>query len=192
MSKTVITLEQLREGSDEVLARVYEENRNTFIAFAARYGLPREEVVDAYQDAFVAFHHNITSGRIESFTSSVTTYLISIGKYQLLNKIKSRKKTIQPDFDISVLQQDKEELQIDALDIDPDNPTEEQRLFNIHFKQLGKKCKELLDLFYYRGYTISDILELGIYNSENVIKSTKSRCIKTLKERILNPNQYGK
>jgi RNA polymerase sigma-70 factor (ECF subfamily) len=182
MNKAAITLEDIRSGSDAILGRVYEESRNPFIHFAARYGLPREDVVDVYQDAFMAFYDNVMSGKVQEFTSSITTYIISIGKYKMLDKIRSKKRTVHPEFDVSVLLE-KNEL-LDNLDLDEPEQTVEQQQFYAHFETLGKKCKEILDLFYYRGFTISDILDLGEYTSENVIKSTKSRCIKTLRERI--------
>ena len=182
MKKTAITLDDLKTGSDAVLGQIYEENREPFIHFASRYGLPREDVLDVYQDAYISFYDNVMSGRIKEFTSSITTYIISIGKYKILDKLKKNNRTLHPDFDLSLLQK-KSEL-TDQLDMDGTATTEEQRLFYNHFETLGKKCKEILDLFYYRGFTIPDILDLGIYSSENVVKSTKSRCIKMLRERI--------
>lgn len=75
-------------------------------------------------------------------------------------------------------------MQINALELESPDLTREQRLLKEHFKGLGAKCQELLTLFYYRGYTIQEIMEKGDYNSENVVKAAKSRCMKTLKERI--------
>ena len=62
--------------------------------------------------------------------------------------------------------------------------------FQKHFGALGKKCQELLTLFYYRGYTIQEIMEAENYNSENVVKAAKSRCMKTLRERIQANNSH--
>ena len=86
------------------------------------------------------------------------------------------------DFDISLLQKDTKI--IDTIEIETEALTSQQRLLEKHFKTLGKQCKELLTLFYYRGFTIKEILNKGDYNNENVVKSAKSRCMKTLKERI--------
>ena len=41
-----ITLEDLRQGSNQVLKRVYEENRDKFLNFAKRYNLSDEENID--------------------------------------------------------------------------------------------------------------------------------------------------
>jgi RNA polymerase sigma-70 factor (ECF subfamily) len=178
-----ITLEDLKQGSDKVLQQVYEANRDKFINFAKRYNLPEEDLVDAYQEAYIAFYDNVMNGKIKSFSSSISTYIISIGKYIIFDMLKKKKRTINPDFDVSILR-NKDDL-VDYLEIETEALTHEQNLLYKYFNTLGKKCQELLDLFYYRGFTIKDILGHTDYNSENVIKSAKSRCMKTLKERIL-------
>lgn len=177
-----ITLQDLKEGSDAVLKEVYEANRTKFILFAKRYNLSDDDIVDVYQDTFIVFHNNIMSGKLNTLTSSISTYLFGIGKNLLINKMKASKRSFNPDFDISLLQED--ENLLTNIDIDNEETTEEQQLFYKYFESLGKQCKELLNLFYYRGYTIDDIVEHTDYNTSNVVKSAKSRCLKTLKERI--------
>lgn len=179
-----ISVEELKEESDEVLKLLYEDNRSKFLNFARRYNLPDEDLIDVYQEAYIAFYHNVMNGKIQSFTSSISTYIISIGKYIIYDTLKKNKRKLNPDYDLSILIA-KDEL-IDQFEIDQEELTTEQKLLKIHFSTLGNKCKELLDMFYYRGFTIKDILKHSDYNSENVIKSAKSRCLKTLKERIFN------
>lgn len=177
-----ITLEELKNGSQKALRQVYENNRDKFLNFAKRYNLPQDDVIDIYQDAYVIFYDNIMTGKIEKFTSSISTYLFSVGKYLIFDKMKKNNKKVGPDFDLAVVRAEDEIIQ--TIEIEEKTLTREQELLYTHFSSLGKQCQELLKLFYYRGFTIKDILELGNYNSENVIKSTKSRCMKTLKERI--------
>ncbi|MEO8934769.1 MAG: sigma-70 family RNA polymerase sigma factor [Xanthomarina sp.] len=182
-----ITLNDLRKGSDLLFKRIYEDNRKKFLNFARKYHLPQEDIIDVYQDAYIIFYNNVMEGKIEEFTSSISTYLFSIGKYLIFDKMKKNSKTINPDFDLSLIR-GKEEFIDPNLEMDRDSLTTEQVLLKKHFGTLGNKCQELLTLFYYRGYSIKDILEIGEYANENVIKSAKSRCMKTLKERI-NSNQ---
>jgi len=183
MSKTdSISLEDLKTGQDSVLKVVYEENRPKFLNFAKRYDLREEDVVDIYQNAFMAFYDNVMNGRIKEFTSSISTYIISIGKYQVFDALKMRKRTLDKGFDVTLIQEIDED--ISHLEIETDALTTEQKKLYEHFGELGKKCQELLTLFYYRGFTINDILKHSDYASENVIKSTKSRCLKNLRERI--------
>mgnify|MGYP000200429918 CR=1 FL=1 len=177
-----ITLEELRQGSENVLRRVYEENREKFLNYARRYSLSDEENVDIYQDAYVIFYDNVMSGKIESFTSSISTYLFGIGKYLIFDQMRKNKKNVGNNYDLSIVG-DEDEM-VETLELEQSSLTTEQMLLQEYFGTLGKKCQELLTLFYYRGYTIQEIMVSGSYNSQNVVKAAKSRCMKTLKERI--------
>lgn len=178
-----ITIDDLKKGSDLLFKKIYEDNRDKFLNFAKKYHLPQDDIIDVYQDTYIIFYNNVMEGKIEEFTSSISTYLFSIGKYLIFDKMKKNNKTINPDFDLSLIRE-KEELVDSNIEMEQDSLTVEQVLLKKHFGTLGKKCQELLTLFYYRGYTIKDIIETSEYTSENVVKSAKSRCMKTLKERI--------
>ncbi|WP_417212385.1 RNA polymerase sigma factor [Bizionia sp.] len=182
-----ITIEDLKQGSDLLFKQIYEDNRDKFLNFARKYNLPQDDTIDIYQDAYIIFYNNVMEGKVEKFTSSISTYLFSIGKYLIFDKMKKNNKTINPDFDLSLIRE-RDALVDASFDLDPDDLTAEQILLKKYFGTLGKKCQELLTLFYYRGYSIKDIIATSEYTSENVVKSAKSRCMKTLKERINSNN----
>ena len=177
-----ITLEDLRKGSDKVLRRVYEQNRDKFLNYARRYNLSEDENIDIYQDAYVIFYDNVMSGKIERFTSSISTYLFSIGKYLIFDQMRKNKKKVSGNYDLSLVGEDDHD--VSTMEMDRPDLTNEQALLKKYFDTLGAKCQELLTLFYYRGFTINEIMEAENYNSENVVKAAKSRCMKTLRERI--------
>ena len=180
--KAEITLEDLKRGSDNVLRHVYEDNRDKFLNYAKRYHLSEAENIDVYQDAYVIFYENIMSGKVMDFTSSISTYLFGIGKYLIFDRMRKNKKTIRGEFDFSMVGEN--DRVIDEIEIEKKELTVEQQLLQQYFRVLGQKCQDLLTLFYYRGFSIQEIMQAGGYNSENVVKSQKSRCLKTLKERI--------
>ena len=182
--KEDITLETLRQGSDFALKRVYEDNRAKFLNFARRYHLSDEENIDIYQDAYIVFYDNVMNGKIEQFTSSVSTYLFSIGKYLIFDKMRKNKKEIRPNFDLAIVGNEAE--LVNNFEMDDQDLTEEQLLLQKHFADLGTRCQELLTLFYYRGFTIQEIMARENYNSENVVKAAKSRYMKTMRERIMD------
>jgi len=67
--------------------------------------------------------------------------------------------------------------------------TPRQLLVQGAMNALGSKCKDIITLFYLRGFNIEEITEYLGYSSKDVVKSQKSRCLKTLKERIkTSPN----
>ncbi len=177
-----ITLNDLKQGSDRVLKRVYEENRGKFLNFARRYNLSDEENIDVYQDAYIIFYDNIMSGKVESFTSSISTYLFGIGKYLIFDRMKKNKKQVSFQFDLSLV--GKEDELVSTFEMEEPALTPEHKLLRKHFSALGKQCQELLTLFYYRGFTIQEIMAHADYNSENVVKASKSRCLKSLRDKI--------
>ena len=160
---------------------LYNNHRDVFLNFGKKYGLGYDDLVDVYQEAFIALRKHAINGKLDTVKSSLRTYLFGIGKFMIFDLLKAKKKTTM--LDTSMLSKDEHILAID-VETDVQELTIEQRLLQTHFKNLGKKCKELLTLFYSRGLTIEDIIELTNYTSSSVVRSQKSRCLKTLKEMI--------
>ncbi|MCK0114591.1 RNA polymerase sigma factor, partial [Gelidibacter sp. F63206] len=75
---------------------------------------------------------------------------------------------------------DHESIPIDSIQ----ELTEEQKLLRHFFNQLGKSCQQMLTLSFYRGLTNEEIATQHGYESEAVVRSQKSRCLKTLKNLI--------
>ena len=61
-----ISLQSLKQGSDQALQQVYEDNRDKFINFARRYNLDTDDIIDIYQDAYIVFYNNVMSGKMLS------------------------------------------------------------------------------------------------------------------------------
>ncbi|WP_394750109.1 RNA polymerase sigma factor [Spongiimicrobium salis] len=174
----------LKEGSDVAFKKVYRENRSLFLNFAKKYGLNTEDVLDIYQDAYIVFYENVSKGKLKELKSSLSTYLISIGKYMMLDRLrKNKKEALGNNFMEQMPEWDNE---LEAFDVVQRELSTEQQLLRKNFELLGEKCRKVLTLFYYRKYSIKQIMTEGNYNSENVVKSQKSRCLKTLKEAIKN------
>jgi len=175
-------LASLIKDRNQSLEKIYNEYRSSFLQFAKKYDIDHASLIDIYQDAFIALREHAINGKLENIKSSVKTYLFSIGKYMIYDHLRMQKKTVSIENsgfkDIS----------------DTENPileypqlTPQQQLLQRHFKTLGKRCQEMLTLFYYRGLTIEEITENLGYENKNVVKSQKSRCLKSLKELIKSP-----
>ncbi|CAN0584073.1 unnamed protein product, partial [Ectocarpus sp. 12 AP-2014] len=171
--------EALKEGSELAFKKVYEDNRALFLNFARRYPLDDDEVLDAYQDTYVALYENIENGKFSELKSAISTYLISIGKYKLMERLRKKNKQTNNEFILNSI--DEVDNEIESFDIVYEELSPEQRLLKKYFETLGEKCKQILTLFYYKQYNIKEIMAAGKYNSENVVKSQKSRCLKSLK-----------
>lgn len=172
----------LKRGSEVAFKQVYQDNRQLFVNFARKYGLGDADILDIYQDSYIVFYENVSNGRLKELTSTISTYLISIGKYKLMEKLRKNKKSIRSEALLEITGE--VDSQLESFEINTEELTQNQKLLQLHFAKLGDKCKAILSMFYYKNMSIAQIMEAGNYNSENVVKSQKSRCLKTLKEAI--------
>ncbi|QTD36560.1 sigma-70 family RNA polymerase sigma factor [Polaribacter batillariae] len=179
--KEHLILEELKKGNNMVLEKVYLDYKKPFFNYAKKFTLSEEDILDIYQDAILAFIENIKTGKLVRLNSSIKTYLFSIGKYVIYNKIK-KENTLQivNSFKESDLKTAKEHEVLFLQEL-----TDEQQLLKKSFGLLGKKCQQILTLFYFRGFNLEEITAHLGYNHKNVVKSQKSRCLKSLKDKMI-------
>ena len=171
----------LTNAKPKEIAQLYVQHRIEFLSFGKKYGLDYDDLADIYQESFIALRKHALNGNLKTVKSSLKTYLFGIGKFMIFDLLKERKKTIMYDsaihnvndsFEMVLLKKEKFEL------------SKEQNLLLSNFKKLGKKCQKLLTLFYLEGLTIDEIVGYTNYSNNGVVRSQKSRCIKTLKNII--------
>lgn len=169
----------LQNNESKALESLYKIYRADFLAFARRYEKEEADILDVYQDAIIALFENVSSGKVPNLKSTLKTYLFSIGKFKLIDKLKAKGKMI-PTEEIEQLKD-----QVDTSFEDQQELTYRQQELKNAIDELGEQCKELLTLFYYRRYSIEAIRETMDYKNDNTVKANKSRCMKSLREIIL-------
>lgn len=175
-SKIIVAL---KSDDKSVLKSVYLEHKSAFGGFAKSYNIDNEDALDIYQDVIIALRENALKGHLDNLKSGLKTYLFSIGKYMIYKRLKEKQKLhLVHSMEES---NDFDEQKITDIDY---NFNTRQRQLQIAFKSLGSQCKTLLNLFYLRGFTLDEIVEELNYNSKDVAKSQKSRCLKSLKKLI--------
>ncbi len=163
-------IEEVKSGNRETIGQIYKEYRTGFILFLSRYSLSKEEIADIYQDAIIAFVENVQKGKCDDLSVELKTYLFSIGKYMTFKRMRNQREIDPHELESHWYQEEKEEI-----------PNLEPAL-----SRLGKRCYEILKLFYYEGKKLEQIQEIMGYDKKDVLKSQKSRCLKQLKD------YYGK
>lgn len=164
------------------LKALYNEYRAPFMGFGKRYQLDGASMADIYQEAFLALRKRAISGKLNDVKSSMKTYLFGIGKFMIYDRLKEKKRTTSYEPNLHIADEEIDPIAV----IEPNELTNEQALLRKYFKELGEKCQQLLTLFYYRGLSIREIVLLAGYKDENNVKASKSRCLKTLREKINN------
>ena len=174
-------VEAFKSDDNRILKELYNANRASFLNFTNKYKMLKDDAVDVYQEAFIIVRSHAISGKLDTVKCSLKTYLFGIGKHLVYKKLQEN--SVKTIYDASQHIVD----HYDEIVVEPQEElTEEQLLLKHFFIQLGKSCQHVLTLAFYRGLTNEEIAEIGQYESEAVVRSQKSRCLKTLKNLILN------
>lgn len=181
MNREKRLIEKIKSGDQKTIEKVYTRYKAEFLAYALRLSVSAEEAADIYQDSVIVLYENIVSGKLNSLTSSLKTYLFAIGKYKIYNSLKI--KVITKDFvDYEFLLKEESE---EEFSLREENIEKIQKAY----RELGSRCQEVLKMFYYENRSIEEIKNRLKYASKDVAKSQKSRCIKQLKNILLKLKQ---
>ena len=174
------------KAAERAITRKTEQkvNKETeFFRFASRYTKADDILEDIFQDAIIAVYENALAGKLDDLKSSVKTYLFSTGKFMLFKKFRDTKEVATDEAYIF----DEKETAVMEDVYEDEGPNEYQKKLVANFKKLGEKCREILELFYLKGLKLDEIMGVQGYENKNVVKSQKSRCLKTLKTLIAEP-----
>lgn len=193
---TDLELIQLIQENQDYLGEVYKRCKSYCIQFMRKMtnGSKSDyELDDVFHDSILVLYEKIVGGNFE-LTASLQTYLNSVCRFQLLNKIGKDKK--YSDYDEPIGKNDDEDNPMsynasitDTLD-EIEDPKESQftaieSALEI-MKVAGGHCYELLTLFWYHKKSMPELTEhFGYSNSDNT-KNQKSRCQKRLEKIAFN------
>ncbi len=184
--RDAILLEWILSGKprerDKAFEYLYRNHYASVEAHILRNKGTGEEVKDVFQDGLVILFNQVVDGRFKR-ESTIKTYLFAICKNLWLKRLsKRRNKT-----DLEMLPDTPDEQQdIEAELIG----TEEEQLVAKLVAKLGAPCQEILTLFYYEKHSMKQIRDMLRLASEQVAKNKKLKCMKKLREMILNHPQY--
>ena len=161
-------------AEDQVLQFLYEYYKTAILNLVVNNSGSEEEALDVYQDAIIAAYDNIKNEKFRG-ESSLASYLYSIARFIWLNRLKRKKKeqTILDD-------QPFEELEENHLAVLLD--TERSQILQDTMGQLGHSCKEILIFSVYYEYSMKEISEKMGFDSEQVARNKKYKCLKRLKD----------
>lgn len=188
-------LVKIKENSD-YLGVVYKRCKSNSIRFMQKMtngSMNEYELDDVFHDAMIVLYEKIVGGSFE-LTCALQTYINSVCRFQLLNKIGKSK--LSADFEENTDHDDDDENPMnykstitDCLDVIED-PKEaqftaiERALDTI--KAAGGHCYELLTLFWYHKKSMNELTELFGYSNADTTKNQKAKCQKRLEKIAYN------
>lgn len=165
-------IEKLKLKDSATIERLYVAYKSSFLAFCAQHQVPESVGIDVYQDAIIALIENAQKGKLDFLKADIKTYLFSIGKYMIYAK--NRKLKAEREL---VWEHEEQWEELDARD-------EQVQLIEKALEKLGEACYKILRMFYYENKKLDELLQLLPYESKDVLKSQKARCIRQLRKLI--------
>ena len=146
--------------------------REEFIAFAHRhFSLNGDDAIEIYQESFIALYENVHSGRLDSLSVSLKTYLFRIARNKILNRRRDTAGKSKPLPDhIATESSDWEQKQEIAYDL---------------VLKMEEPCNTVLTLYYWECRSMEYIAGEMNYASAQVAKNRKAVCMRKLKEVLI-------
>lgn len=178
-----VLLEAIKEGHPKTLEKLYDENRKPFVVWASQlYQCEDEDAIEIFQKAFTIFYFNVKNGKLIELTSSIKTYLFSIGKNLFREKFRDKHNKLVNIEDVAYSSVVNEKIDTNILDdYQKDHQKEVVRKL---LDEIGDPCKTLLVLVYIHNYSVEAIVEEMNYSDERVVRKRKSLCLKKMREMV--------
>lgn len=176
-------LNEIRNNNQRVLQLIYAENFEKVRRYILNNSGTEDNARDVYQEAFLAFWHNIHQSKFEIQPNhSLEGYLFQIAKYKWLDTLRQNKnqptRSLPEEYSLHVKEEEKDEKE--------EKWAELNHQLNSALEELGDECKETLLQFYFYRNSLKKIAEyFGI--TESSAKNKKYRCIQKLKEIMVKP-----
>jgi RNA polymerase sigma factor (sigma-70 family) len=165
-----------------VLEKLYSDYRQPFVVWACQfYQCQEEDAVEIFQKAYTILYMNVRDGKLTELTSSVKTYIFSIGKNLFREKFRSKHNNTVNLDDVSNTTAVR---QVDSDILDDYQDEHQKELVRQLLVQIGDPCQTLLELMFIKGYSAEAVVyEMG-YSDERVVRKRKSLCLKKLREMV--------
>ncbi|HRG59649.1 MAG TPA: sigma-70 family RNA polymerase sigma factor [Bacteroidia bacterium] len=166
----------LRNNDDSVLNVLYKLYFGSINHFIITNSGSEDDAKDIFQEAIIVFYQNIRNQNFE-LNCKIKTYLYSVSRLMWLKKIKKASAIVGDitDFEGFITIDDTEAANLEEREIQ----------FNkmaVALSELGEPCKTLIEDFYIKQLSMSQISEkFGYTNSDNA-KTQKYKCLMRLKK----------
>ncbi len=160
-----------------IIHQLYKQYSGMVIAYIITNQGSQQDGEDVFQEALIAFINLVKSGKFRGEASLQTTF-VSIARNIWLNEQKKRKSLDTR----GKLFENARQQEADPASLLLQREVSEQ--FLTLMSRLGDSCKSLLTMVYYENLSNKEILERTHYESEQVIRNKKYKCMKELTDLI--------
>lgn len=162
-------LELFREGQREkAFSKLYNLYPKIEALILSKGG-QKQDASDVFQEALIILNRNLEKSDFK-LTASFYTYLYAVSRF------------IWKDMQGNFLAHQLHDLNNDELEYF-DSVLEEKKYLSAEkaFLELGKRCQQLLHLFYLKAMSFKTIADKMQFKSEKIAKNQKYKCLKKAK-----------
>ena len=163
---------------DPVVRHLYRNNFESVANYIRSNSGRDEDAEDFFQEAIVVFINIVRKGNFRG-DSSIKTFLYSIARNLWRNELKRQNRALMRETNYYE-QSEKEEQ--DIQESIGENEIKNQLLQLL--ETLGDNCRTILLLFYYENLPMKEIFRQMGYETEQVARNMKYRCMNKLKDML--------
>lgn len=167
-------LELFKDGQREkAFSKLYALYPKIEILVVSKGG-QKQDASDVFQEALIILNRNLEKSDFK-LTSSFYTYLYSVSRFIWKDTQKKFSK--------------QEQHNLSHTEIEHFHSVLEEKKYQLAeraFLELGERCRQLLQLFYYKGMTFRAIADMMQFKSEKIAKNQKYKCLSKAKDNYKN------
>ncbi|WP_460220543.1 RNA polymerase sigma factor [Psychroserpens sp. MEBiC05023] len=130
----------------------------------------KSDASDVFQEALIILNRNLETSNFK-LTSSFYTYLYSVSRFVWSDQQKSLNK------------QQLKTLNAQEIEVFQDVIEEQKYQLAEHaFLEIGKRCQQLLQLFYHKAMSFHEIAKVMQFKSSKIAKNQKYKCLQKAKD----------
>jgi len=168
--------EALKSGNEEDTNKVFRYLYKTYFGMAVQFMKKNtgdeSDAEDVFQEVMIGFYQSVRKGLYRG-DSSVKTYLYSMIRNQWLIRLKDRKRNIAMDIQENVMKMQQTHPVENAAG-------ELNSKVRTLLEKLSERCREVLTLYYFDNFAMSEIAQMAGYDNENSAKTQKYKCMQRL------------
>jgi len=172
------SLKDNRRSGDGIRA-LYRQYMAGLTHYVVKNNGSEEDAQDIFQEVIVSFVHLVKEGRFRG-ESSIKTFLYAINRNLWLNELKRRGRA---GFREKLFEEGRSMGGSEQISSVIENREATKQLMGV-VESLGADCKKILLLFYFENRSMREILEETNYESEQVVRNKKYKCLKKMEEKI--------
>lgn len=160
--------------NERILIQKIYRKRKALLRWVQSNSGTKEDAEDVLQESMIIYLRLCKENKVE-YREDPHGLIFLIGKRYWLSKL--RKRTIP-----LVSEEDWDNHNVSEAELENAIEKEaELQLMEKGLEKLGEKCKKLLELFYYRNFSMTQIAQKLGFRNEHVARSMKYKCLEKAK-----------